>query len=80
VVVWDVAIPYEENCRFVLDRVIPHPEMRSRGLVLTTTNLHGLTAECRDCAHEILGKPFDLQALIDAVEGALGAAKAPAHP
>ena len=68
-VIWDIAPPYDRNWHFyklVRElRLLEHCAM-----VLTTTHrqhLHDLAGEPVD-AIEILGKPYDLQAIVDAVE------------
>jgi DNA-binding response OmpR family regulator len=71
VVVFDVSLPYESNwARFCEFRAVS--EQSHVPLVLTTTNTHALS----DCvgstaALEIVGKPYDLDQLLIAVERAL---------
>jgi DNA-binding response OmpR family regulator len=71
-IVYDIAPPYEENWTFL--RLMRDTQaMRGRPVVVTTTNkaaldrLVGPTDAC-----EILGKPFDLEAVAGAVRRALG--------
>lgn len=75
VVLYDIPPPYEENWRFL--RLVRDMEAaRGRTFIVMTTNkaqldrLVGPTG-----AHEIVGKPFDIDALVEAVKGALGAGR-----
>jgi len=71
VVVWDVAIPYQENWHYA-QAVQDLPAAQGRTFILTTTNeraLRLLTGETEVC--EIIGKPFDLQHVVEAVCAAL---------
>ncbi len=72
VIIWDIAIPYEENWNFC-QQVQRLPAAVERQFVLTTTNvdvLHRLLGP-DVAAQEIVGKPFDLEQLISAVRKAL---------
>jgi DNA-binding response OmpR family regulator len=71
-IVWDIAIPYEENWAFC-QQAQQLPETQGLPFVLTATNqaaLEGLVGPTNTL--EIIGKPFDLQRMIDAVRRALG--------
>jgi DNA-binding NarL/FixJ family response regulator len=71
VVIWDIAIPYEENWAFFQD-VTGAEVSQGRHFILTTTNkpvlerLVGPTG-----AMEIVGKPFDLADLRQAIHHAV---------
>jgi DNA-binding NtrC family response regulator len=71
VVVWDIAIPYEENWAFFQD-VAAAEVSQGRHFILTTTNkpvldrLVGPTG-----ALEIIGKPFDLADLRQVIRNAV---------
>jgi DNA-binding NtrC family response regulator len=70
--IWDIAPPYDRNWHFyklVRDlRPLEHCAM-----VVTTTHLQHLRELTGDTveAIEIIGKPYDLQAIVDAVERAV---------
>jgi CheY-like chemotaxis protein len=71
VIVYDVPVPYEQNWNF-LKLVRDTPAMRGREFVLTTThkaNLERLVGPTE--ALEILGKPFDLNQVVEAVNRAV---------
>ena len=73
VIVYDISIPYEENWRF-LQLLMSSEAMNGRKVVLTTTNkrvLERLVGHDTG-AHEIVGKPYDLQAIVNAVQKAAG--------
>jgi len=78
VVIFDISPPYRENWEFfktMRDSTI----MKSRGIVLTTTNKMRLDEIIGDdsCAFEIVGKPYDLQQISNAIDHALSEAQAP---
>lgn len=71
--VWDIALPYEENWAFVAS-VRDGPAGQGRHFVLTTANVRALESLVGPTsAHEILGKPYDLDmfsaAVLRAVSG-----------
>ncbi len=69
-VVWDIAIPYEENWRYV-QGVRAGNVMRDCPLVLTTTNKRALEALVGPTnTIELIGKPYDLAEIFAAVERA----------
>ena len=74
VVVWDIAIPYAENWADFL-HIRDSAAGQGRRFVLTTTNPRALPSLVDEApAPEVVGKPFDLDALVGAVRRALGGA------
>jgi len=72
VVIYDVALPYEENWRFL--RLLQSSDaMKKLKWVITTTHKRRLQELVGDCGevYEVVGKPFDMQKIIDAVKAAI---------
>jgi len=73
VVIYDVAIPYQENWTFLM--MLRHlPECHSIPFVITTVNKRALDEELgkkTDCVEIRGGHADDLQPVIDAVDAAL---------
>jgi DNA-binding NtrC family response regulator len=72
VIVYDIPPPYEHNWAFL--KVVQGSEpARGRPFVITTTNKAALERFVGPTgAHEIVGKPFDLDEITAAVRRALG--------
>src|SRR5258705_3456950 len=73
VVIYDVALPYEENWRFL--RLLQSSDaLEDFKWVITTTHKRRLEELVGDTGEviEIVGKPYDMQQIIDAVRAALG--------
>ena len=72
VIIYDIALPYEENWTFL--RLLQTSDaLKGIRWVLTTTHrkrLMELVGEVGD-VHEIVGKPYDLKQIVDAVKGSL---------
>jgi CheY-like chemotaxis protein len=75
-VIYDVAIPYEANWQFALEHVIPASGLSFRRFIFTTTNKAVLEALVGPTpAIELVGKPFDLEEILGAVQRAVAEAK-----
>jgi DNA-binding NtrC family response regulator len=71
VVVYDVTIPYDKNWNF-LRLILDSDHMRGRRLVVTTTNKKRLEEIVGPTeAFEIVGKPYDIDRIVQAVKTAL---------
>jgi DNA-binding NarL/FixJ family response regulator len=72
VIVYDIAIPYENNWTF-LKLLLDSEHMRGRKIVLTTTNKKRLEELVGPTdAFEIVGKPYDIDRIVEAVKTAAG--------
>lgn len=72
VIIWDIAPPYDTNWQY-FKVVKTLPAMQNRPCIVTTTNLARLQ-EIMDAPEqvvEIVGKPYDLEQLLDAIKKAL---------
>jgi DNA-binding response OmpR family regulator len=72
VVIIDISPPYKENWAF-FQTLRDVTAMKSRGLVVTTTNKKRLDeiVGADTAAFEIVGKPYDLNQIRNAIDGAL---------
>ena len=81
VIIYDIALPYEENWTFF--RLLQTSEsLKAMQWVLTTTHrkrLMELVGEVGE-VHEIVGKPYDLKQIVDAVKAALSRAEPSSYP
>lgn len=72
VFIYDVSIPYDKNWTF-LKLLLDSESMRGRKVVITTTNKRRLDELVGSTnALEIVGKPYDLERVVDAVKAATG--------
>ncbi len=73
VVIYDLVPPYDRNWRF-FEHLRRQPGMQGRSFIVTSTNarvareLSGSTSE----VYEIIGKPYDLEVIVNAVCTAAG--------
>ena len=67
IILYDIAVPYEENYKLFLS-LSQNMASSNIPIVLTTTNKQALEKLVGDTgAHEIIGKPFDLDELINLI-------------
>ena len=72
VIVYDLAPPYEENCR-LFEHLRTTPAFEGRPIVLTSTNaaqVHKLLHPDQQI-YEVVGKPYDLNEIVQAVKEAV---------
>jgi CheY-like chemotaxis protein len=76
IVIFDIAIPYEANWRF-LQRLREDGPLRDVPVIVTTTNERVLRSlvgdDLRIPVHELVGKPYDMSALLELVTNNLTA-------
>ena len=70
VIVYDIAVPYEQNWR-LYEHMRDTPACAGASFVLTTTNVNHVRQLVGDEElHEIIGKPYDLDEILGAVRQA----------
>ena len=76
VVVWDIALPYAETWAF-FEQVRTSAAGQGRTVVLTTANKQALETFVGETpALEIMGKPYDIDQLVEAVRRGIGGSDA----
>ena len=73
VVIYDIPPPYDRSWLF-LEHLRSLPSMEGRKLVLTSTNptrVQQVVEQVTEPILEIIGKPYDLQVIVDAVKQAI---------
>jgi DNA-binding NarL/FixJ family response regulator len=72
VILYDLVPPYDRSWRF-LEHLRSSPLMQGRRFVVTSTNAQRATEVIGDAAYvyEIVGKPYDLGRIVDAVLAAV---------
>ena len=72
VIVYDIPPPYDRHWTF-MDHMRNMPDVQGIPFVVTTTNERRLReiVDTRTAVHEIVGKPYDLDQIVDAVEAAI---------
>ena len=71
VIVYDIAPPYDRHWAF-FEHVRAQPFMAGREFVLTSTNVSQVydNLGIRDPIYEVVGKPYDIGQIVDAVKEA----------
>jgi len=73
VIVYDLVPPYDRSWRF-LQHLRASANLQGRRFVLTSTNVHRAIELSGGAEHvyEVIGKPYDINAIVRAVQGAAG--------
>lgn len=77
VIIYDLVPPYDRSWRF-LEHLRAMPYMAGRKVVITSTNAARAVELSGGASHvhEILGKPYDIDDIVSAVNAAVGGADA----
>jgi len=71
-VLYDIAIPYIANWQFFQEQVLARHFLPARCFIVTTTNRSALDRLIApNDAFELIGRPFDLDAIVEALRRAL---------
>jgi DNA-binding NarL/FixJ family response regulator len=81
VIVYDLVPPYDRSWHF-LEHLRETPGMRGRAFVITSTNAKRAAEIIGGAEHvlEIVGKPYDLEAITKAVQAAADGRRGPLPP
>jgi DNA-binding NtrC family response regulator len=80
-IIYDVAPMYDESWAWFRTVFCAHPAVAGMPIVVTTTNLRALQSFGIEAhAFELVGKPYDLNRILEAIENALGHHPAPSSP
>lgn len=72
VILYDIALPYEDNYS-LFKKLVAREVVKDIPFVLTTTNKEVLESLVgKTWTHELVGKPYDLQEIVDAIKKANG--------
>jgi DNA-binding NtrC family response regulator len=74
VVIYDIPPPYDRSWLF-LEHMRTLPSMKGRKLVITSTNparVQQVVTKVNEPILEVIGKPYDMQLIVDAVKQRLG--------
>ena len=75
VIIYDIPPPYDRSWLF-LEHLRTLPSVKGRQLVLTSTNpgrVHQVVERVEEPILEVIGKPYDMKVIVDAVKQALNA-------